>query len=263
MVKFQIQKVIFPMPTPSSAEFLHHRIHCAQKTQHIFIVEDQSELAELLAQELVQNGFETTISERGDTALQHLRATPPDLLILDWMLPGLSGLEVLRQFRGFSSVPVLMVSAMASEMDRVLGLELGADDYMAKPFSMPELIAKVRALLRRTQLWQLSQEQDRQNQVDNFHHGNLVLHASSRQVTLRQRPIYLTKSEFELLYLLLKNPARAFSREYLLETLWPDVSSGCDRSVDNTVLKLRKKLKPWGENIETVWGIGYRLSPAG
>ena len=223
----------------------------------IVIVEDTSELAAQLADQLRQNGFETEAAERGDLALQRLRSTPADLVILDWMLPGLSGLEVLRQFRHFSQAPVLMVSAMASDMDRVLGLELGADDYMAKPFSMPELIAKVRALLRRAQKWQPETDL---TPLESLHQGDLYLEPSSHRVLLGQKTIHLTKTEFGLLHLFLKNPNRVFSRNYLLETLWPDIASGCDRSVDNTVLKIRKKLNPWADQIETVWSIGYRLS---
>ena len=154
-----------------------------------------------------------------------------------------------------------MLTARGEETDRVVGLELGADDYLTKPFSMREFIARVRALLRRADMVQqiLSADQDAAGESQTYKALHLDIHA--HQAMLANDPLDLNPSEFSLLDLLLRSPGRAFSRSYLLDTLWGESYIGGDRSVDNTVMRLRKKLGPLGEDIETVWGIGYRLRP--
>jgi DNA-binding response OmpR family regulator len=191
----------------------------------ILVVEDEMQLGRLIVRELEAAGFNVRHVPDGAAALEVFAEEPPDVVVLDWMLPGLDGLEVLRRLRQSSPVPVLMLTARAEEVDRVIGLKVGADDYLTKPFGARELIARVRALLRRQERLQVE----------------------------------LTRTEFGLLHLLLRNQGRAFSREYLRESVWGEPSLEGDRSVDNAVLRLRKKLGPLGNAIETVWGVGYRL----
>jgi DNA-binding response OmpR family regulator len=177
------------------------------------------------------------------------------------MLPKLDGLAVLRQIRQSSATPVLMLTARDEEVDRVVGLEVGADDYLAKPFGMRELIARVRALLRRIERVQQILATDRAQSDAVLVCGALRLDPEAYRVTLDGRPLDLTRIEFELLHLLLRNPGRAFSRPYLLDMVWGETYVTGDRSVDNAVMRLRRKLGDLGEAIETVWGVGYRLTP--
>ncbi|HEX2513884.1 MAG TPA: response regulator transcription factor [Chloroflexota bacterium] len=231
----------------------------------VLLVDDAAELAQVVARELESSGYRVLRASDGRTALElHARARP-DLVVLDWMLPGLDGLEVLRRVRQASgpgaATPVLMLTARGEEADRVLGLELGADDYLTKPFSNRELLARVRALLRREELLRQRLAADREGDQAPLAYGPLALDPERHTATLDGRPLDLTPNEFGLLRLLLRGPGRAFSRSYLLDTLWGEAYVGGDRSVDNTVLRLRKKLGPLGDAIETVWGVGYRLRP--
>ncbi len=227
----------------------------------ILLVEDAHDLAQVIMRELEANGYRTLHASDGLTALDLHAKTQPELVILDWMLPELSGVEVLRRLRQAFSTPVLMLTARGEEMDRVLGLELGADDYLTKPFSMRELLARVRALLRRAELVQQVLQTDQAGTDGPLRYGPLLLDPQMHRVTLDSAPLDLSPTEFDLLRLLMRSPGRAFSRVYLLDTLWGETYVGGDRSVDNTVLRLRKKLGPLGEAVETVWGIGYRLRP--
>src|SRR5262249_26961759 len=195
----------------------------------------------------------------GLTALGLHASEHPDLVILDWMLPGLDGLEVLRRLRQSAPTPVLMLTARGEETDRVVGLEVGADDYLTKPFGMRELIARVRALLRRAELIAQTLNADRSDGGEVLTRSSLRLDPAAHLAMLDGAPIELTPTEFALLHLLLRSPGRAFSRVYLLDTVWQEAYVGGDRSVDNVVLRLRRKLGSLGEEIETVWGVGYRL----
>lgn len=223
------------------------------------LVEDTRELAEVIARELRASGYHILQAENGRVALDLHAQEHPDLVILDWMLPGLSGLDVLRELRATAATPVLMLTARGEEADRVIGLELGADDYLAKPFSMRELIARVRALLRRDELLRRALRVDREQDAATVSYGTLCLDPARHLAELAGEPIELTPNEFALLYLLLRNPGRAFSRSYLLDTVWGSDYVTGDRAVDNAVFRLRKKLGPLGEAIESVWGVGYRL----
>lgn len=229
----------------------------------ILLVEDAQELAQVIIRELEANGYRVLHASDGSSALQMQTKEQAALMILDWMLPQLDGLEVLCRLRQSASAatPVLMLTARGEEIDRVLGLELGADDYLTKPFSMRELMARVRALLRRAELIQQVLKADQTGAGETLRYGSLLLDPQAHRVTLDSVPLDLSPTEFDLLRLLLRNPGRAFSRAYLLDTLWGESYIGGDRSVDNTVLRLRKKLGAPGEAIETVWGIGYRLRP--
>jgi DNA-binding response OmpR family regulator len=225
----------------------------------ILLVEDEPGLARVIGRELEAAGYRTLHAADGLQALALHASQQPDLVILDWMLPGLDGLEVLRRLRQTSPVPVLMLTARGEEMDRVVGLEVGADDYLTKPFSMRELLARVRALLRRMSHVQQILDQDRQRDTETVRYAGLRLEPDGFRASLDGTPLELTRTEFELLHLLLRNPGRAFSRSYLLDAVWGEHYVTGDRSVDNSILRLRRKLGALGDQIETVWGVGYRL----
>jgi DNA-binding response OmpR family regulator len=230
-------------------------------TPTILLVEDEPELARVVSRELAAAGYQVVRAADGRTALTLHERARPDLLILDWMLPGLDGLAVLREVRRTAATPVLMLTARGEEADRVIGLEVGADDYLSKPFSMRELLARVRALLRRAELLRQTLAADRDGEAAPVAYGPLELDPARHQATLDGAPLELSPIEFGLLQLLLRGPGRAFSRAYLLDTVWGEEYVGGDRAVDNVVLRLRKKLGALGEAIETVWGVGYRLRP--
>lgn len=227
----------------------------------ILLIEDEQKLARIIARELEAEGYHVIHAADGWQGLELQAELGPDLIILDWMLPGLDGLEALRRIRQGSAVPVLMLTARSEEMDRVVGLEVGADDYLTKPFSMRELVARVRALLRRLAHVQQILDGDRQGSRTTLHYGGLRLDPEGYTATLDGRPLDLTRTEFELLHFLLRHPGRAFSRAYLLDAVWGQHYVAGDRSVDNAVLRLRRKLGDLGEAVETVWGVGYRLAP--
>lgn len=221
----------------------------------ILIVEDERELALLLRQRLESDGHTAIVAHDGLTALTLAGQHRIDLVILDWMLPGLDGLTVMRRLREQSPVPVLMLTARSEEVDRVLGLEIGADDYVTKPFSLRELLARVRAMLRRIDL--LRQPQT----ATAIRIGDLVIDQEARRITIAGVPVELTVKEFDLLCLLAAHPGRSFSRSYLLDRIWGIEYDGSDRTVDTHIVRLRRKLGALGERIVTVWGVGYRFEP--
>lgn len=227
----------------------------------ILLVEDEIKLAEIIRRELEVIGFQVWHAKDGYQALQLFQQHTPDLVILDWILPEMSGLDVLRQLRKTSPVPILMLTARTDPVDRVVGLEVGADDYLVKPFNMSELIARIRALFRREERIReiLSTDQDRDQAP--IRYGDLLLDPQACSCTLDGQPLELTALEFDLLSLLLSHPGRTFNRMYLVETIWESTFIEGDRSVDNAILRLRKKLEPMGDCIETVRGVGYRMRP--
>jgi DNA-binding response OmpR family regulator len=225
----------------------------------ILLVEDETDLAQIVLRELTTAGYTTLHAADGVIALEMHAREQVDLVILDWMLPRLDGLSVLRQLRQSSATPVLMLTARSEETDRVIGLEVGADDYLTKPFSVRELIARVRALLRRNELIRQTLAADRSDANNILVRGPLKLNPQTHIATLDGIELDLSPTEFSFLQLLLRSPGRAFSRAYLIETIWSETYVGGDRSVDNVVLRLRKKLGSVGDAIETVWGVGYRL----
>lgn len=225
----------------------------------ILLVEDADDLAQMLKRDLSAAGYEVEHATDGLHALELHARIQPDLIVLDWMLPKLDGLSVLRQIRQHAATPVMMLTARSEELDRVLGLEAGADDYITKPFSTLELIARIKAMFRRVELIEHTLKRDRQPDAHPITYANIYLDPAAYRATLDGQPLDLSRTEFNLLRLFLLNQGRAFSRNYLLETIWEaDYVSG-DRAVDNTVMRLRKKLGTTGDHIETVWGIGYRL----
>lgn len=221
----------------------------------MLIAEDERDLSGLLRRHLEEEGHRVLQAFDGPAALAAVERERPDLLILDWMLPKLDGLEVARRVRRQSTIPILMLTARSEEIDRVLGLEVGADDYVTKPFSVRELLARVRAIFRRIELLRPVPTEDRPAV-----RGELTVDPTSRTATVGERSLELTPKEFDLLYLLAANAGRAFAREYLMERVWGYESGGFDRTVDTHVLRLRRKLGPLGERIETVWGVGYKFA---
>jgi DNA-binding response OmpR family regulator len=226
----------------------------------ILLVEDTQNLAQVIIRELEAQNYHVVHAGDGLTALRLHQQEHPDIVILDWMLPALDGLEVLRRIHQEAPTPILMLTARGEELDRVLGLEMGADDYLTKPFSMRELIARVHVLLRRVeQIKQIVRSDQDAGEQKTFHYGPLSLDPQQHIVTLDAVEIELSMNEFAVLALLLRSPGRTFSRSYLQETVWETSYLDGDRSVDNTMLRLRKKLGPLGSCIETVRGIGYRI----
>ena len=224
----------------------------------ILIVEDERNLCHLIRDDLEEQGYRVLQAFDGPSALTLAKDGVPDLVILDIMLPGMDGLEVCRHLRQDSIVPILMLTARAEEIDRVLGLELGADDYLTKPFSMRELKARVRALLRRVEMMQTTNLPAKQ--VVTF--AGLHLDPTSYEASLDDQTIDLTPKEFVLLYLLVRHPGRVFSRAYLLDEIWGYEAAAYDRTVDTHVYRLRQKLGAEGEvaqRIVAVRGIGYRF----
>ncbi|NMC14773.1 MAG: response regulator transcription factor [Chloroflexi bacterium] len=225
----------------------------------ILVIEDSKSLADVICRELEQAGFKTLIAYDGETGLQLIRERNPDFIILDWMLPGKSGLDILHELGDNRLMPVLMLTARSEEADRVIGLELGADDYLTKPFSMRELLARVRAMLRRHERIQEILRNDQTPASGQLDWGAIHIDPARYYAAKDGIDLELTRTEFALLCLFIRNPRRVFSRAYLLETVWGETYIEGDRSVDNAILRLRKKLGDQGEAIETVWGMGYRL----
>jgi two-component system response regulator RegX3 len=225
--------------------------------QRILIVEDEPAIAEAVEYALRAEGFEVEAVDNGNTALEQARARPYDLLVLDLMLPGLSGVEVCRRLRDESPVPILMLTAKDGELDRVLGLEVGADDYVSKPFSVPELVARVRALLRRREL-------DTRAAIAKLRVGDLELDLSKHEARVGDEQVPLTAFELKLLALLAGEPERVFSRREIMRHLWDSSFVGDERACDLHVSNIRRKLErdpARPERLVTVRGVGYKLQP--
>jgi DNA-binding response OmpR family regulator len=223
-------------------------------TQRILVVEDDERIADLIAKNLTATGYECHQSPDGGRALADFARLKPALLVLDLGLAGLDGLEVTRRIRRESDVPILMVTARSSESDKLLGLELGADDYITKPFSTAELVARVRALLRRSS----GSVTERVLEL-----GGLRIDPGRRVVTRDGEPVALTTLEFDLLYFLAARPGRVFTRESLMEHVWGSDRVVDDRSIDSLVSRVRRKLEQDPSKprfLQTIWGAGYRFS---
>ena len=218
----------------------------------ILVVEDEPTLRETLAEALEADGFRAVQAADGLAALERFRSEQPDLVLLDLMLPELSGLEVTRQIRAESSVPIVMLAARDAELDKVVGLEMGADDYVTKPFSPRELVARVKALLRRAEV---PDETPRPIEA-----GKLTIDPASYRVTRAGKPITLSTLEFRLLYYLAARPNRVFTRDQLLDAVWGTERFVTPRSVDVYVRRLREKIEPDPDQpvcLKTVRGAGY------
>ncbi len=221
-------------------------------SEKILIVEDEPKLAALLSDYLAGSGFESFILNNGLEVVPWFRDHRPDLVLLDVMLPGRDGMDVCRELRTFSSVPIIMVTARVEEIDRLLGLELGADDYICKPFSPREVVARVKAVLRRTRGGQTIQAQ------------GLVLDEQRYRATLHGRDLELTAVEFRLLQLLVEHPGRIYGRQQIMEKIYPDDRFVSDRTVDSHIKKLRRKIEAVDHQaalIQSVYGVGYKFEP--
>jgi DNA-binding response OmpR family regulator len=232
-----------------------------KEQNRILVVEDDLTLQETLKYNLVNAGYQVMTAEDGLTALGMARKEQPDLIVLDLMLPKLDGFEVCRILRPETSVPILMLTARADEVDRVVGLEVGADDYLTKPFSMRELLARVKALLRRVRLIreEMADEQDIP-ETEQLVFDDLVIDLDRREVIVRDESLRLKPKEFELLVFLARHPGIALSRDLLLERVWGWDYGGGSRTVDVHVRWLREKIEVDPANPEmivTVRGIGY------
>lgn len=219
----------------------------------ILIVEDEAKIASLLRDYLEKvGGYQTRWVARGDEALQAFEDISPDLVLLDLMLPGMDGLEVCKAIRSKSQVPVIMVTALVEEIDRLLGLELGADDYICKPFSPREVVARVKTVLRRAG-----------NTANSASLAGLQIDGERHSATINNKQLKLSPVEFALLSRLAAQPGRVFSRDQLMSSIYSDYRIVSDRTVDTHVKNLRRKLEEGGSGtdlIESVYGVGYRLA---
>lgn len=229
--------------------------------QKILIVDDDANIAELISLYLIKECFDTKIVYDGEEAITQYREYQPNLILLDLMLPGIDGYEVCREVRKTSAVPIIMLSAKGEIFDKVLGLELGADDYMIKPFDTKELVARVKAVLRRALPAQSATEQvTALEQGDFVSYPDLVINQSNYSVTYFGDSIEMPPKELELFYFLASHPNQVFTREQLLDHIWGYEYIGDTRTVDVHIKRLREKIKDhisW--RLSTVWGIGYKF----
>jgi two-component system phosphate regulon response regulator PhoB len=224
--------------------------------KHILVVDDEEDILELVSYNLMREGYRVSCAESGESAISSVQNDPPDLLLLDLMLPGLSGLEVakmIKKDKKNASIPIIMLTAKGEEADIVTGLELGADDYVTKPFSPKVLMARVKTVIRR------HTEDKEPEDTDEIVSGKLVIHVGRHQVVTDGIPVELTYSEFQLLLLLCRRPGWVFTRNQIVDAIHGENYAVTDRSVDVLVVGLRKKLDSCGTMIETVRGIGYRF----
>ena len=227
------------------------------ETPRILLVDDEQSLQKLLGYPLRKEGYEVIAASNGMEALERFRDGEIDLVVLDVMLPRIDGFEVCRQLRARSAVPIIMLTAKTDEFDKVLGLELGADDYITKPFSMREFRSRVKAMLRRVELMR-NGERTEEPLVE----GELRIDFAKRQVEVRDEPVRLTYVEFEILAVLARSPGRVFSRAMLLERLWGDAAYRDPRTIDVHIRHLREKLErdpKEPEYLFTVRGVGYHF----
>lgn len=220
--------------------------------ENILIVEDEEKLARLLADYLKAFGFGSVCLDNGSKVVPYVRERKPDLILLDLMLPGRDGMEVCKDIRTFSNIPIIMVTARIEEIDRLLGLELGADDYICKPFSPREVVARVKAVLRRT------------HGGNTFQACGLVLDEYSYKAILNGCDLELTAVEFRLLQFLVDNPGRIYGRKQLMNKIYPDERNVSDRTIDSHIKKLRRKIEaidPEAKFIQSVYSVGYKFEP--
>jgi DNA-binding response OmpR family regulator len=221
----------------------------------ILVVDDKANVRTLVREYLSEQGFRVLTAENGQTALYAARQEKPDLILLDIMMPEMDGFEFIRAYRKESDRPIILLTAKLEESDKVIGLELGADDYITKPFGMRELVARIHTVLRRA--GQIPHPSSR------LKIGEIILDRESHSVTVGDRPVHLTPSEFDLLALLMNTPGRVFTRLDLLEDLQGTTFEGVARTIDVHIRNLRAKIEPDPSNpryIETVFGVGYRFT---
>jgi two-component system response regulator RegX3 len=223
----------------------------------ILVVDDEPGIVDLVGYGLRREGFEVDTAGDGETALERARAATFDLVVLDVMLPGISGTDVCRTLRAESDLPILMLTARDAEVDVVVGLEVGADDYVTKPFSVAELVSRVRAILRRRELDRAAAAADSAREA-----AGIRIDLARHEVSVDGRPVLLTPSEYRLLALLLGQPRRVFTRREIMQHLWQSAYVADERTCDQHVSNLRRKLGegPSGSRIATVRGVGYRIA---
>ena len=220
----------------------------------ILLVDDDPNIRQLVNLYLEKEGFEVTMAARGDEAVKMFKAAPPNLILLDLMLPGMDGWQVCREVRKISTIPIIMLTAKDETFDKVLGLELGADDYVTKPFDPKELIARIKAVLRRTQTNAAPERE--------LAFPNLVINMSTYLVTFNGKDIEMPPKEIELLYFLAAHANTVFTRDQLLEQVWGFDYFGDSRTVDVHVKRIREKLvgcEEYGWHIKTIWSVGYKF----
>ena len=225
--------------------------------QHILIVDDDENIAELISLYLIKEKYDTKIVLDGESALGAMSGYKPDLVLLDLMLPGIDGYEVCREIRKNSNIPIIMLSAKGETFDKVLGLELGADDYIIKPFESKELVARVKAVLRRTNL---NNENSKKTTGKIVTYPSLVINMDNYSVEYNGSTLDMPPKEIELLFFLASSPNQVFTREQLLDNIWGYEYVGETRTVDVHIKRIREKIKDnehW--SIQTVWGIGYKF----
>jgi len=224
--------------------------------EKVLIVEDESSVAEAIAYTLSQEGYETEIASDGREALDAFEQGEPSLIILDLMLPGLSGWQLFTAFRKQRDVPIIMLTARTEEADRVAGLEMGADDYVPKPFSMRELVARVRTILRRAARY------SGEDAIETLQAGDIVVELTSHEVTVGGEPVALSPKEYDLLTYLMRNPGRVRTREEIIGTVWGEEEYLDQRTVDVHIRWLRQKVEADASNprhLTTVRGVGYKF----
>lgn len=227
-----------------------------QLKQKILIVDDDNNIAELISLYLLKECFDTCIVNDGESALKEFDLYQPNLILLDLMLPGIDGYQVCREIRAKANTPIIMLSAKGEVFDKVLGLELGADDYIMKPFDSKELVARVKAVLRRYQPAKLTTNPD----IKCVEYTDLIINQTNYSVIYQGQQIDMPPKELELLYFLASSPNQVFTREQLLDHIWGYEYVGDTRTVDVHVKRLREKLKDHARwSISTVWGIGYKF----
>lgn len=226
-----------------------------QNSAKILVVDDDPNVFELIKLYADMEGFQVVGVNNGDLALSAFDKENPDVIILDLMLPGTDGMTLCRKFREMRMVPIIMLTARGEEADRILGLEMGADDYVSKPFSPRELMARIKAVMRRANLYNKSEQV-------NIKYPGLEIMSDLRKILVNGSEVELTPKEFDLLYYLAQNPLKVFSREDLLSAVWGCDYYGDQHTVDVHIRRLRKKLAPLNhEYLTTVWGIGYKFTP--
>ena len=222
--------------------------------KHILVVEDEKKIAQLICDYLEKAGYRSFSLERGDKVIPHIKQQMPDLILLDIMLPGMEGMDVCREIRKFSNVPIIMVTARVEEIDRLLGLELGADDYICKPFSPREVVARVKAVFRRVYA---------EPKAHNLISGSISLDDVTHQVMIGNNLLNLTPSEFGLLKSMMAQPNRVFTRGELINKVQGYEFEGYDRTIDSHIKNLRRKIAkmiPDQEIISTIYGVGYKFN---
>jgi len=229
---------------------------------HILIVDDEEHIQKLLRLYLERDGYTVRCCGAGDQALEEARRHPPDLVVLDVLLPGMNGFEVCQRLRATSDVPIIMLTARTTEQDKLVGLGGGADDYVTKPFSPVEVVARVGAILRRVRRLQSEDGAEGSEDQGPLEAGPLHVDPIRREVSIAGRPVTLTPTEFRLLEVLVREPGRAFTRTQLIERAFGSDFDGFDRNVDVHIMNLRKKLSVEPSPIRTVYGVGYKLDPS-